>query len=226
MSSPESHQPSKSSRVQPILATFEFRVPPCDSRFRRFCGNIPCIKTEVSTAITKLESAFAEVAKFEIQLYGGWIGPFSPGHLRRYHKWKIIDYRTPCRALGGEVVPLIDALDGSYLQALFAEKGNISRSGSRSDIESLGLAIVLALLLVGLVQVPWALLLVGAAAFYLMPTLNAVLSKHPHREWIAALNVSLGWTCLGWCAVLLWSTSRTRKGSRSGRLVQSRAHDL
>lgn len=40
--------------------------------------------------------------------------------------------------------------------------------------------------------------------FYLLPTIAAFATKHPHASAIAAVNVLLGWSLIGWAAALVW----------------------
>jgi len=48
------------------------------------------------------------------------------------------------------------------------------------------------------------LLLVGAA-FYLMPSIIAFARGHNNKAAIAALNILLGWSVIGWVASLVWA---------------------
>jgi len=43
------------------------------------------------------------------------------------------------------------------------------------------------------------------AALYFIPTIVAVMRKHPQVVPIAALNFLLGWSVLGWIASFIWS---------------------
>jgi hypothetical protein len=49
-----------------------------------------------------------------------------------------------------------------------------------------------------------------AIAFYLLPTIIAVLRKHQHMPAIAAVNILLGWSFLGWVAALVWALTESR----------------
>ncbi|WP_017185134.1 superinfection immunity protein [Alkalibacillus haloalkaliphilus] len=43
---------------------------------------------------------------------------------------------------------------------------------------------------------------------YLTPTLMAVKHQHQYKAWIITLNLTIGWTLLGWLFVLIWSTRK------------------
>ena len=47
--------------------------------------------------------------------------------------------------------------------------------------------------------------LVAVAAAYYMPSIIAAHRKHQREKSIAALNLLLGWTGVGWCAALAWA---------------------
>jgi hypothetical protein len=47
--------------------------------------------------------------------------------------------------------------------------------------------------------------LVIGAALYFVPTIIAVVRHHPHALPIGLVNLLVGWTGLGWIAVLIWS---------------------
>ena len=49
------------------------------------------------------------------------------------------------------------------------------------------------------------LMLAGLIAAYLVPTGIAVARKHPNAGAIAALNILLGWTVLGWIISIIWA---------------------
>jgi len=44
-----------------------------------------------------------------------------------------------------------------------------------------------------------------SAALYALPTLEAWLRKHRNLSSIAAINILLGWTFLGWVVAYVWS---------------------
>ena len=49
------------------------------------------------------------------------------------------------------------------------------------------------------------LLVVLIFAFYFLPTLIAFLRQHKNKLAIFLLNLTLGWTVLGWVVSLVWS---------------------
>ena len=58
------------------------------------------------------------------------------------------------------------------------------------------------------------LMILGALlglGFYLLPTILAVLGEKTNWVAIAALNVLLGWTFLGWVVALVWALTKDRK---------------
>jgi uncharacterized protein YqhQ len=50
-------------------------------------------------------------------------------------------------------------------------------------------------------------ILLGTVTFivHLVPTFIALLRRHPNAAAIAAVNILLGWTCLGWIVAFVWS---------------------
>ena len=60
------------------------------------------------------------------------------------------------------------------------------------------------------------LALLAIALFYLLPLSCAVWRGHPKGMQIIVLNVTLGWTVVGWIAALIWAFSgpgyRQRRG--------------
>jgi hypothetical protein len=54
-----------------------------------------------------------------------------------------------------------------------------------------------------------AFLLMIVVGLYFMPTLFAPTRHHHQRLAMAALNLLLGWTVLGWIAALVWSLTAT-----------------
>ena len=50
--------------------------------------------------------------------------------------------------------------------------------------------------------------LIGLALIYLIPTFAAYSRGHRQATAIAALNVLLGWTILGWVGALIWAVSK------------------
>lgn len=53
--------------------------------------------------------------------------------------------------------------------------------------------------------------LVGICLVYFVPALVAYRRDHHQKMAIAALNILLGWTVLGWIAALIWSVTQVRK---------------
>lgn len=49
------------------------------------------------------------------------------------------------------------------------------------------------------------ILAIVVAIVYFVPAINAYSKKHRSRAVIAALNVFLGWTLIGWIVALAWS---------------------
>ena len=60
----------------------------------------------------------------------------------------------------------------------------------------------------------WLVLLFG---IYFLPSLIALIRRH-NLPAVAALNVLLGWTFVGWVVALVWSLSSVGTGNRSERL--------
>ena len=54
-----------------------------------------------------------------------------------------------------------------------------------------------------------ALIFVGV--LYFLPALIAILRQHQSWPAIAALNVLLGWTAIGWIIAFVWSLSAVRR---------------
>ena len=53
--------------------------------------------------------------------------------------------------------------------------------------------------------------LAAAVALYFLPLLIAVPRNHHNAMAIAALNLLLGWTLLGWIVALIWSLTAVRR---------------
>ncbi len=51
----------------------------------------------------------------------------------------------------------------------------------------------------------WVIIVIGGIGAYLLPTILAVWLDHERAGLITFLNVALGWTGVGWLALLLWS---------------------
>mgnify|MGYP001607538217 CR=1 FL=1 len=57
--------------------------------------------------------------------------------------------------------------------------------------------------------------LVGLLVFlplYLLPTIVAIFRKRPNTGVVAALNILLGWTCVGWVVALVLALGAGRQG--------------
>lgn len=61
------------------------------------------------------------------------------------------------------------------------------------------------------------LLFLAALLVYFVPTTIAFLRHHNNRVPIAVLNFFLGWTVLGWIAVLAWSFTSTARLDPAGQ---------
>jgi len=59
------------------------------------------------------------------------------------------------------------------------------------------------------------LILALASIGYFLPILVAAARDHPSAMAIAALNVLLGWTLLGWIIALVWSLTAAGRGGAS-----------
>lgn len=57
----------------------------------------------------------------------------------------------------------------------------------------------------------FVVLVVIACFLYVVPWLVAARRGHPQTPAIAALNLLLGWTFLGWAAALVWSLTAIEK---------------
>lgn len=58
-----------------------------------------------------------------------------------------------------------------------------------------------------------ALYVLALALGYCFPTFIALARGHPHCVPIMIINLSLGWTVVGWVGALVWSLTR-RQGER------------
>lgn len=58
-----------------------------------------------------------------------------------------------------------------------------------------------------------------AVAVYFLPLIIAVLRSNPYSGVVAALNLLLGWTVLGWVSALLWAIL-SRQGACDPRVRQ------
>jgi len=53
---------------------------------------------------------------------------------------------------------------------------------------------------------PVLLILGTAAGLYCLPSIVALVRRHPRSGAIAALNILGGWTVVGWLAAFIWSS--------------------
>lgn len=49
------------------------------------------------------------------------------------------------------------------------------------------------------------LILLVALAMYVLPTIVAMMRKHPQLAPIALVNIVLGWSFIGWIVALVWA---------------------
>lgn len=62
---------------------------------------------------------------------------------------------------------------------------------------------------------PTFVVLVAAGCFlYVVPWVVAARRNHPNTAAIAALNLLLGWTFIGWAAALVWALTAIEKPQR------------
>lgn len=54
-------------------------------------------------------------------------------------------------------------------------------------------------------------LLVILLAVYVVPAIVAVKRKKTNTLAIAALNISLGWTVIGWAGALVWACTKDKR---------------
>jgi len=66
-----------------------------------------------------------------------------------------------------------------------------------------------------------ALLLLAAGLGYCLPAAFAVLRRHHNAGAIAALNLLLGWTLLGWIAALVWSLTAVQPAAGGDQVAVS-----
>ena len=59
------------------------------------------------------------------------------------------------------------------------------------------------------------LYVLGTALAYCLPTFIALGRGHPNCVPILVVNLSLGWTVIGWVGVLFWSFTRRRRERES-----------
>jgi hypothetical protein len=63
---------------------------------------------------------------------------------------------------------------------------------------------------IALLALPW---LAGLSVLFL-PTVVALLRRHPSGIAIFALNLLVGWTCIGWVVALVWSLAAIEADTR------------
>ena len=51
-------------------------------------------------------------------------------------------------------------------------------------------------------------IIIFAIAFYFLPSLIAYFRKHKNLVAVFMLNLSLGWTLVGWVVALIWSVMK------------------
>lgn len=62
-------------------------------------------------------------------------------------------------------------------------------------------------------DLPSVLYVLGATFLYFLPTFLALARGHPNFFLLAIVNLSLGWTVIGWVGALFWSlTKQPREG--------------
>jgi Superinfection immunity protein len=76
----------------------------------------------------------------------------------------------------------------------------VKNTSNANDATHRGVKVELQLQLIGGLAA-----LVAVAAAYYMPSIIAARRKHQREKSIAALNLLLGWTGVGWCAALAWA---------------------
>ena len=64
-------------------------------------------------------------------------------------------------------------------------------------------------------DLPSVLYVLGATFLYLLPTFLALARGHPNSFLLAIVNLSLGWTVIGWVGALFWSLTKQPRGGES-----------
>lgn len=64
-------------------------------------------------------------------------------------------------------------------------------------------------------DLPSVLYVLGATFLYFLPTFLALARSHPNSFPIAIVNLSLGWTVIGWVGALFWSLTKQPRGGKS-----------
>ncbi|HSA87731.1 MAG TPA: superinfection immunity protein [Nitrospira sp.] len=60
-----------------------------------------------------------------------------------------------------------------------------------------------------------SLYVLGTAVGYCIPTFIALVRGHPNCVPIMVVNLTLGWTVLGWAGALAWSLTRRQRERES-----------
>jgi hypothetical protein len=64
-------------------------------------------------------------------------------------------------------------------------------------------------------DLPSVLYVLGATFLYFLPTFLALARGHANSFPIAIVNLSLGWTVIGWVGALFWSLTKQPRGGES-----------
>jgi Superinfection immunity protein len=64
-------------------------------------------------------------------------------------------------------------------------------------------------------DLPSVLYVLGATFLYFLPTVLALARGHPNSFLLAIVNLSLGWTVIGWAGALFWSLRKQPRGEES-----------
>jgi Superinfection immunity protein len=64
-------------------------------------------------------------------------------------------------------------------------------------------------------DLPSVLYVLGATFLYFLPTFLALARGHPNSFLLAIVNLSLGWTVIGWAGALFWSLTKQPWGEES-----------
>ena len=64
-------------------------------------------------------------------------------------------------------------------------------------------------------DLPSVLYVLGATFLYFLPTFLALARGHPNFFLLAIVNLSLGWTVIGWVGALFWSLTKQPRGRES-----------
>ncbi len=64
-------------------------------------------------------------------------------------------------------------------------------------------------------DLPSVLYVLGATFLYFLPTFLALARGHHNFFLLAIVNLSLGWTVIGWVGALFWSLRKQPRGEES-----------